>query len=146
MSEILNELGFTASKAEDDIWMRDKLDHYEYIVRYVDDLLIVSSNPKDITNALESKFKLKLKNTSPIKYHIGSNFDRDSDDGTLLMSPTKYITRILDNYVRMFGQSPREVKTPLVKGDHPELDTAEELNTDGVPIIDRCTAMGCDFR
>ena len=112
--------------------MRDKGDHYEYIVRYVDDLLIVSSNPKDITDALESKFKLKLKNTGPIKYHLGSNFDRDSDDGTLLMSPTKYITRILDNYVRMFGESPREVITPLVKGDHPELDTTEELDADGV--------------
>ena len=42
LSAILNELGFTASKAEDDIWMRDKIDHYEYVVRYVDNLLIVS--------------------------------------------------------------------------------------------------------
>ena len=132
LSAILNELGFTASKAEDDIWMRDKIDHYEYVVQYVDDLLIVSGNPKDIMDALESKFKLKLKHTGPIKYHLGSNFDRDSDDGTLLMSRTKYITRMLDNYVRMFGESPREVITPLVKGDHPEFDTTEELDANGV--------------
>ena len=132
LSEILNDLGFTASKAEDDIWMRDKHSHYEYIVRYVDDLLIVSSNPKGITDTLESKFKLKLKNTGPIKYHLGSNFDRDSDDHTLLMSPTKYITRMLDNYVRMFGALPKEVITPLVKGDHPELDATSELDVDGI--------------
>ena len=132
LSEILNDLGFTASKAEDDIWMRDKRSHYEYIVRYVDDLLIVSSNPKSITDTLESKFKLKLKNTGPIKYHLGSNFDRDSDDHTLLMSPTKYIIRMLDNYTRMFGTLPKEVITPLVKGDHPELDATNELGVDGI--------------
>ena len=85
-----------------------------------------------ITDALESEFKLMLKNTCPIKYHLGSNFDRDSDDGTLLMSLTKYITWMLDNYVRMFGESPREVITPLVKGDHPEFDTTEELDANGV--------------
>ena len=132
LSEILNDLGFTASRAEDDIWMRDKQSHYEYIVRYVDDLLIVSSNPKAITDTLESKFKLKLKNTGPIKYHLGSDFDRDSDDRTLLMSPTKYITRMLDNYMRMFGTLPKEVITPLIKGDHPELDATSELDVDGV--------------
>ena len=48
------------------------------------------------------------------------------------MSLTKYITWMLDNYVRMFGESPREVITPLVKGDHPEVDTTEELDADGV--------------
>ena len=132
LSEILIELGFTASKAEDDIWMRDRRNHYEYIVRYVDDLLIVSRKPKSITDTLESKFKLKLKNTGPIKYHLGSNFDRDSDDNTLLMSPTKYITRMLDNYMRMFGALPKEVITPLVKGDHPELDVTNELDVDGI--------------
>ena len=37
LSKILNELGFTPSEAEDDIWIKDKLDHYEYIARHVDD-------------------------------------------------------------------------------------------------------------
>ena len=48
------------------------------------------------------------------------------------MSPTKYIVRMLENYVRMFGALSREVITPLVKGDHPELDTTKELNIDGI--------------
>ena len=42
LSDILIEMGFFPSKAEDDIWMKDHGDHYEYIVRYVDDLAIVS--------------------------------------------------------------------------------------------------------
>ena len=32
LSAILNELSYTVSKAEDDIWMRDKIDHYDYVV------------------------------------------------------------------------------------------------------------------
>ena len=67
-----------------------------------------------------------------MKYHLDSNFDRYSNDGPLLMSPTKYITWMLDKYVRTFGESPREVITLLVKGDHPELDTTEELDADGI--------------
>ena len=35
-------MGFFPSKVEEDIWMRDKGDHYEYIAVYEDDLLIVS--------------------------------------------------------------------------------------------------------
>lgn len=41
-SEILSEMGFKASKAELDIWMRKAGDHYEYIAQYVDDLAIAS--------------------------------------------------------------------------------------------------------
>ena len=41
-SDVLTDMGFVPSKAEDDIWMRDKKDHYEYIARYVDDLAICS--------------------------------------------------------------------------------------------------------
>ncbi len=127
-------MDFIPSKAEDDIWMKKKRDHYEYIVRYVDDLLIISQDPKTITNQMETKFKLKLKNTGPIKYHLGSNFERDSEDNTLVMSPTKYISRMLDNYSRMFDGLPREVATPLIKGDHPELDTSHELDSDGIKV------------
>ena len=39
---VLRKMGFFPSKAEEDIWMRDKGDHYEYIAVYVDDLTIVS--------------------------------------------------------------------------------------------------------
>ena len=55
-------MGFTPSKAEGDIWMREMGDHYEYIGVYVDDLMIASKNPQAIIDALTAKphsFKLK---------------------------------------------------------------------------------------
>ena len=43
-------MNFVPSKAERDIWMRGKGDHYEYIAVYVDDLLVCSRNPKGLTD------------------------------------------------------------------------------------------------
>ena len=40
--DVLTWMGFTPSKAEGDIWMRDAGDHYEYIGVCVDDLIIAS--------------------------------------------------------------------------------------------------------
>ena len=127
ISEILIDMGFVPSKAEDDIWMRDQGDHYEYIARYVDDLAIVSRKPQAIINDFQGKYKLKLKGSGPLSYHLGCNFHRD-ENGTLCMSSTRYIDRLTDNYTRMFGSKPRQNYTsPLEKGDHPELDDSPEL-------------------
>ena len=47
-SEILGAMGFKSTMAEDDIWIRRSTNHYEYIVRYVDDLLLASMEPEKI--------------------------------------------------------------------------------------------------
>ena len=45
------------------------------------------------------------------------------------MSPMKYIKRMMDNYIRMFGSAPKTLyRSPLERGDHPELDTLDELD------------------
>ena len=49
------------------------------------------------------------------------------------MSPRKYINRMVDAYERMFGEKPRTTaSSPLEKGDHPELDTSDLLDSEGV--------------
>jgi len=131
-SDILSDMGFYPSRAEDDIWMRDMDDHYEYIARYVDDMAIVSRQPKSIINQFMTEYKLKLKGSGPISYHLGCDFHRD-EYGTLCMSPKRYIERMIDNYVRMFGAKPKCLYTsPLEKNDHPELDTSPELDEEGI--------------
>ena len=126
-ADVFMKMGFTKSKTQDDIWMRDAGDHYEYIARYVDDLAIASRNPKAICDELENKFKFKLAGTGPLNYHLGCDFYRDKD-GVLCMSPQKYIDKMIKNYELMFGTKPRRTyHSPLEKGDHPELDTSEEL-------------------
>ena len=132
-SDVLRDMKFVPSRAEPDIWMRDKGDHYEYIAVYVDDLLIVSRDPEAITNTLTDVHKFKLKGTGPVKFHLGCDFFED-DEGNLCFAPKKYIDKICSNYERIFGKLPTKASSPLVKGDHPETDTSELLDIEDIKI------------
>ena len=62
------------------------------------------------------------------------NFHRD-DDGTLCITSLKYIEKMIGNYEKTFGELPKQnVTSPLEKGDHPELDDSELLDTKGIEI------------
>ena len=104
--EILVSLGFQANLAEDDIWIKRVGNHYEYIVRYVDDLGIVSKDPEGIIKKLTEDHGLKLKGTGPIKYHLGCDFHQDKDN-ILCMSPKRYIQKAIANYFDTFGEMPK---------------------------------------
>ena len=133
-ADVLRSMGFFPSKAERDIWMRAKGDHYEYIAVYVDDLLIVSKDPQSIIDMLSGPIhKFKLKGTGPISFHLSCDFFRD-DDGVLCYAPKAYIVKILENFKRLFGCDPKKYKSPLEGGDHPELDTSSLLEGDKIRI------------
>jgi hypothetical protein len=126
-SDVLVDMGFFLLKAEMDIWMCEKDGAYEYIGVYVDDLFIISKNPKAITDALVNDYKFKLKGTGPVEFHLGCDFFRD-EDGHLCFAPHKYIKKMLSNYERMFRVLPRDAALPLEKGNHPELDSLDLLD------------------
>jgi len=105
---------------------------YEYIGVYVDHVTAAAKDPKAITDLLQTKYQFKLKGTSPISFHLGCNFVRE-DDGTMCMSPWKYIKKLLGTYKRIFGSKPKQnVTSPLKKGDHPELDMSDKLDANGI--------------
>jgi hypothetical protein len=128
-ADCLRDMGFYPSKAEPDIWMRPNGDAYEYIGVYVDDLAIIARNPQEIADVLMTKYKFKLKGTGPIKFHLGMDFFRDSD-GVMCIAPKKYIEKMMASYEQFFGSKPSQKFTsPLEKGDHPETDTSEFLDS-----------------
>ena len=133
LHDVLRDMGFFPSKAEEDIWMRDQGDHYEYIAVYVDDLMIASKDPKGIIDALTSKpNNFKLKGTGPVTFHLGCDFFRDSQ-GTLCFGPRKYIERMYDQYKKLFGKAPpQKCSSPLEKNDHPELDDSPLLGQEDI--------------
>jgi Reverse transcriptase (RNA-dependent DNA polymerase) len=133
-ADCITELGFFPCKSEPDIWMRKSENIYEYVAVYVDDLAIAMIKPKEFVDVLEEKHKFKTKGTGPITFHLGMDFSRD-DDNTLCLSSSQYIEKLLKNYERMFGQQPKQnVSSPLEKGDHPETDTSEFLDTKGIQM------------
>ena len=108
-------MGFFLCKAEPDIWMQEKTNHWEYIGTYVDDLAIASKDPQAIVDKLVKEYKFKLKGTSPISYHLGCDFMRD-EQKVLCIQPRKYIERMVETYIRMFGEKPKELySSPLDK-------------------------------
>ena len=77
-------------------------------------------------------YKLKLKGTGPISYHLGCDFEQD-EDKVLCIQPKKYIGQMVETYLRLFGEKPKELYSlPLKKRNHPELNTSDLLDTDGI--------------
>ena len=115
--------------------MRRNGDIYEYIACYVDDLAIAAKDPKSIVEILTTTHKFKLKGTGPISFHLGCDFYRE-EDGTLCMAPKKYIEKMIGTYEQLFGTKPiLTYRSPLDKGDHPEMDTTELLDNDGIQLF-----------
>jgi hypothetical protein len=60
----LHSLGFTSSLADPDVWYRaatkpDGFQYYEYLLVYVDDMLVISHDPVAIMKTMEEFYRLK---------------------------------------------------------------------------------------
>ena len=129
LHDILIDMDVIPSKADQCIWLKknEKLNIYEYITVYVDDLCIAAKDPKEIINVLKSKYHLKVKGDGPLTYHLKADYF-PNPDGTMVSQPKKYIEKLKETYRRLFNTEPSKgLKTPLDKNDHPELDTSEIL-------------------
>jgi hypothetical protein len=89
-------MGFEPCKAEPDIWMHQLDDLNEYIAVYVDDLCILSKDPKAITDTLTEQYGFKLKGTGLIDYHLGMTFCQN-DCKDLCISPQHYIEKMVES-------------------------------------------------
>ena len=96
---------------------------------YVDKLLIAYKDPESIVKCLLEDHKFKLKGTSPIKYYLGCDFFRDSDN-VLCFAPRKHIEKMTSIFESAFSYEPStKVHLLLEKGGYPELDTLEIIDT-----------------
>ena len=140
--DLIKDMGFMPSKADPCIWMREnqKLKCYEYVATYVDDLCIPAQNQGKIIQTLKEDYKLKVKGDGPLSHHLGADYTREKDK-TLVCQPKKYIDRLVDSYHSMFKQDPpKNMRAPLDKNDHPELDDTELLT--GMSIQHYLTMIG----
>jgi Reverse transcriptase (RNA-dependent DNA polymerase) len=99
LSKTLKAEGFTPSLADPDVWMRknNKLQLWEYICVYVDDLALAMENGRAFLDKLQKPidaggYGYKIKGDGPLTYHLGCDYYRDKD-GTLAYQPKKYIDK-----------------------------------------------------
>jgi len=89
--------------------------------------------PEAITNELVDKYKFKLKGTGELEFLLGCDYYRDKD-GVLCAAPKKYVTKMIETYVRIFGKKPKEYRSPFEPDDHPELDLSPELPPEKIKV------------
>ena len=73
----IRKLDFKPSKADPDLYIREKDDHHELLATYVDDILIWSKDPMSIINELKKVYFLKGVRTP--EYYLGGNVENPVD-------------------------------------------------------------------
>ncbi len=78
---ILTQIGFKSTKADPDVWMRkakkpDGVTYWEYILCYVDDILVISHNPKDAMDMISHHVTLKPGSVQPPTSYLGATISQ----------------------------------------------------------------------
>ncbi|MFN9982546.1 MAG: hypothetical protein ACK53Y_21640, partial [bacterium] len=76
LSETLRGMNFKPSYADPDVWMRPAtkdcgFQYYEYILVYVDDILVISAAPSPVMKTIQKAYRLK-EEPSPPKTYLGA--------------------------------------------------------------------------
>ena len=142
-------MGFKPSKADFDLWMRPKGDHYEYVATYVDDIMVFSRDCMAIIHRIQKAFELKQVGTP--EYYLGRNFhtieevpntlevNNDDpqfhlsakwlkEDVNMALSAKTYIENSIKRLEDSFGYTFKVWNTPVNESLHPELDQSAILN------------------
>ena len=67
----LCKLGYQPSKADPDLWIKKVGDHYEYIARYDDDVIVFFKNPMDVINELKKTYIMN--DVGKPQYYLGGD-------------------------------------------------------------------------
>jgi hypothetical protein len=147
LAAILKEIGFISSKADPDVWMRQAikpggLKYWEYILCYVDDILVISHDPKSAMDKISQYVQFKPDSVQAPEHYLGADILWHTiQDGNLdtpmkqvwAMSPQEYIKRAIQEVEQELALDnsclPKKVQTPLAHGYRPELDFTTELDS-----------------
>eukprot|EP00957_Ditylum_brightwellii_P066775 5067205-Ditylum_brightwellii.AAC.1 len=139
----MEHLDFKSCPADPDVWMRparhsDGTEHYEYVLLYTDDALVVGEFPERILREEIGKyFMLKDKSVGPPKIYLGGHVRKVTlENGVKCwsFSPSQYIQAAVKNVEECLARPgnehlkmPRRAETPLPHSYRPELDVSPVL-------------------
>ena len=144
VSQTLREAGFKSCLADPDVYMRKAVKpngakYWEYVLMYVDDIMVVSHNTKPILDHFEKTYTLKAGSIKEPDSYLGADIKKFHLEGDgnyakvrWAMSSDTYIKRAVAEVERNLeevGQKlSTKVETPLSSGYRPELDMSRELD------------------
>ena len=94
MAKKLDEIGFKSSPADPNVWLRpgikdDGSEYYEYMLMYVDDVLAISTNAKQLLRSLEGDtVSYKNGKVEPPEMYLGATLKKKTLDGIAMWTIT----------------------------------------------------------
>jgi hypothetical protein len=139
LAATLREAGYQSCYADPDVWMKpntkpDGFKYWEYVLCYVDDVLVVSHEPQKVMDHLNSRYTMKEGSVKPPDEYLGAQIRRYNIDGKEVwsMSSDLYVKRAIvdvETELGYLGQTLRnKASTPLSNKYRAELDTTPELD------------------
>ena len=137
LSAKLRNMGFRPSKADPDLWMRKcKNGTYEYIARFVNDVIAFSKDPMAIMNHLKKSYTMK--GVGKPQYYLGGDVvdmpEEWHKEGIFTaFSAETYIKNCIPKLETMCGVNKfASSKIPFDPNYHPELDDSPLCNPDTI--------------
>lgn len=130
LTRTLKELGFIIMLSLPSVCLLRKGKSLFLIPIYVDDELLISNDPalcKWIVEELGQRYPVK--DLGEATSMVGTDIERDWEAGTIALSSTDYINRLVtkyDKYLKFTSATPMEEKSSLSKQDCPQTDAEVE--------------------
>jgi len=106
LANTLQSPGYTSCLADPDVWMKPapkpcRFEYYEYVLVYVDDVLVLSHQPEITMRSLEQYYRLKDGFTEPTRY-LGAEvkkwiFPEDISKSYWALSSSQYVQEAVNN-------------------------------------------------
>ena len=162
LAEQLDHIGYTATRGDPDVWirpiMKDGRKFYEYVLVYVDDLLVVSFNPQHTMDQLSTAFKFKQGSIKTPDSFLGAQLSFNTNQGRncWVISSQKYIRAACETIKDKMEQrhkiipfdncnpeadftfpdpKGRKATTPFNSKYRPELDITRELDEEEITFF-----------
>jgi hypothetical protein len=143
---IVNNVRFGPTRADADVYMRKNYKHggemyYEYLLVYMDDVLVVSHTPEEVMKAIGAEFQIKNDEYGPPTTYLGAGISKvqlSNGKECWSMDSHKYVLAAIEVVCDLLGKYGLELKTEMQrKGEHhglipisycPELDCTPHCN------------------
>ncbi len=106
LASFMHQMAYTSCKADPDLWLKavtrpeDNLQHYAYILFYVDDILCIHHDPMSVMSEINGYLLLKPSSVGDPDIYLGAKLKQTQlPNGVMTwgLSPSKYIVQAVKN-------------------------------------------------
>jgi hypothetical protein len=138
-------LKFTPTRIDPNVYYRRNTKpngepYYEYLLVYVDDVLVVSNAPEEVMKCIGSEFQIKNDEYGPPTIYLGAGISKYTlSDGKECwsMDSKQYVRSAIETVQNLLAEDGRELKTSKkTGGTHGALPTNYQPELDSTPECD----------